>query len=145
MMSWVRAGAIAIVGLAAIGQDVRTREISNWTNGLAVAVGLAVGAWEGGWPGLGRSAGGLLIGFFVFFGAYLLNWRGGGDVKLMAGFGSLLGTERIWHAVFLSMVLGGVFALLYLVWRKIRPGDTNAMPAAPSIVVAAWLACLVDV
>ena len=144
MMSDLRWGLVAAVGLAAVIHDVRTREISPWICGAAVLAGLGIGAWEGQWAGLGSAAGGMAIGFFVFFGAYLLNWRGGGDIKLMAGFGALLGLERIWPAVFLSMVLGGLFAVAYLAWRKFRKGDTQALPAAPSIAVAALLAGLVD-
>ena len=46
-----------------------------------------------GWRGAGSALLGTLAGASVFLIFYLLGGMGGGDVKLMAGFGALLGSE----------------------------------------------------
>ena len=60
-----------------------------------------------------------LIGFGVFLVFYLMGGMGGGDVKLMSGFGALLGDGRILPAALLAAASGGVMALGYLAVRGI--------------------------
>ena len=86
-----RAWLIVIVGLAAVIEDLGWRRVSNWTSGGAVAAGLIVHYLQKGWSGAWHSLLGALIGFGVFLVFYLLGGMGGGDVKLMSGFGALLG------------------------------------------------------
>jgi prepilin peptidase CpaA len=84
--------------------------------------------------------------FLIF---YVLNGMGAGDLKLMAGFGSLLGPSVILYAAWMAAVAGGMLALAYaaaLAWRARRgvPRGRVAPPAmipyAPAIVAGAWLA-----
>ena len=83
-----------IVGRAAVVEDIARRQVSNWTSGAALASGLpSTAANRDGAESLTASAG-AAAGFAVFLVFYLLNGMGGGDVKLMAGFGSLVGRRR---------------------------------------------------
>src|SRR2546430_15989255 len=91
----VRAMLIVMVGLAAVIEDLGWRRISNWTSGGALAGGLIAHYLQKGWSGAWHALLGALIGFGVFLIFYLLGGMGGGDVKLMAGFGALLGDGRI--------------------------------------------------
>ena len=162
----LRAWLVILVGAAAVIQDLRTRHISNWTCAGALAGGLVVHSWYNGFRGLGSAAGGAVIGFVVFLVFYLLGGMGGGDVKLMAGFGSLLGTDLIVHAAFLTALCGGLMAGLTLGVRALRsrlarqaPGElavaaagapggaespprkgSDSIPYAPAITVGSWLA-----
>jgi len=155
----LRALAILIVGVVAVVEDVSRRQISNWTSGLALAAGLLLHFTEKGWSGVWHAALGALIGFAVFLIFYLMGGMGGGDVKLMAGFGALLGDGRILPAALLAAIAGGLFAMAALGFqaaaRRLRPAFGNAgstaapagkcresIPYAPAITVGAWLALL---
>jgi prepilin peptidase CpaA len=107
-----------------------------------------------------HSALGALIGFGVFLIFYLMGGMGGGDVKLMAGFGALLGDGHILPAALLAAIFGGLFAMAWLgvaaAARRLRTafgfagaqagpcGEKcrESIPYAPAITVGAWLALL---
>ena len=89
-----RAWLIVITGLAAVIEDLGWRRVSNWTSGGAVAGGLIVHYLQKGWSGAWHSLLGALIGFGVFLVFYLMGGMGGGDVKLMSGFGAPFLTAR---------------------------------------------------
>ncbi len=65
--------------------------ISNWIPGSAFAGGVILQTVQHGWRGTGSALAGTAAGAGVFLVFYLLGGMGGGDVKLMAGFGALLG------------------------------------------------------
>jgi prepilin peptidase CpaA len=153
-----RAWLIVIVGLAAVIEDLGWRRVSNWTSGGAVAAGLVVNYLQKGWSGAWHSLLGALIGFGVFLVFYLLGGMGGGDVKLMSGFGALLGDGRILAAALIAAVAGGLMALGFLairaifrrsrIWLGVAVPEAPApaaksgesIPYAPAITVGAWLA-----
>jgi prepilin peptidase CpaA len=154
--------AIVIVGLAGVSEDLARRRISNWTSGGAVIAGLIVHFAQKGWSGVLHSLFGAAIGFGVFLIFYLLGGMGGGDVKLMAGFGALLGDGRILPASLLAAVAGGLMATVYLVvqalarrWKS-RSGvaqpptaasggkSGESIPYAPAITAGAWLALVFE-
>jgi prepilin peptidase CpaA len=156
-----RALLIVLVGVAAVIQDLGWRRISNWTSGGALVSGLIVHGIERGWMGALHSLLGAVIGFGVFLIFYLLGGMGGGDVKLMAGFGALLGDKQILPAALLAAASGGLIALGFLAvrWlvRRIRVwvghpapaavGGVDArecIPYAPAITIGAWLALVSD-
>jgi prepilin peptidase CpaA len=126
------------LGAAAAVQDVRARKISNWFTVGGLAAGLILAAHTGGCSGLWHAAEGAAAGFAVFFGMHLLGGLGGGDVKLMAAFGALLGAKGVLLAAVLAAGLGGLVAAAVAV---IRP-RAAAIPYAPAIVAAAWLSML---
>ena len=72
---------------------------------------------------------------------------GGGDVKLMAGFGALLGVGRLVEAALWTAGAGGLLALGYLGWVRLRQrwrqaegaGRAEAIPYAPAIAAGVWL------
>jgi len=136
-----------VVGLAASAEDLWRRQVSNWIPLVAVTAGFVFHPMERGWSGLGSAAGGALGGFLIFLVFYLLGGMGGGDVKLMAGFGSLLGGGRLIEAAWLAAVFGMIAALLTLGWRRLRQGGFEgwrkvAIPYAPAITAGAWLVLL---
>jgi prepilin peptidase CpaA len=140
------------VGCAAVAEDVAWRRISNWTSGGALAAGFVVHCARQGWRGALVAGAGAALGFAVFLVFYLCGGMGGGDVKLMAGFGSLLGPGAILWAAWIAAVAGGLMAAAYAAVLKVRerrragaggrdvPAD--AIPYAPAIVAGVWLAGL---
>ena len=105
-----------------------------------------------GWRGVSVAAAGAALGFAVFLVFYLLGGMGAGDVKLMAGFGSLLGPGAILRAAWIAAVVGGLMAAAYAAVRAVRDrrragrsrqgAPPDAIPYAPAIVAGVWLAGL---
>jgi prepilin peptidase CpaA len=141
---------IVIVGVAGVLEDLTRRRISNWTSGGAVIAGLIVHLAQKGWTGAMHSLFGSAIGFAVFLIFYLLGGMGGGDVKLMAGFGALLGDAQIMPAALWAAISGGLMAAVYLAVRAVarRAGSGEkageSIPYAPAITVGAWLALVFE-
>jgi prepilin peptidase CpaA len=140
-----------VVGLAAVAEDLARRTISNWIPVAALAGGLFCQVTEKGWRGIGAATLGALSGFGIFLIFYLLGGMGGGDVKLMAGFGALLGAGRLLEAAFWTAVIGGLLAAIVLGagWLRARKSDCPAkqalprvIPYAPAIAAGVWMALI---
>ncbi len=136
-----------LVGVAAVIDDLRRRQIANWIPLAALAGGLGWHLGQSGWKGALYSMGGAAAGFAVFLIFYLLGGMGGGDVKLMAGFGALLGAGRLLEAALWTAGVGGAMALLAVTagWWRGR-GQTEkqqvrmeSIPYAPAIALGVWL------
>jgi len=137
-----------LVGLAAIVDDLRRRQIANWIPVAALAGGFGWQIGQSGWMGSLYALGGAVAGFSIFLVFYLLGGMGGGDVKLMAGFGALLGAGGIVWAALLTAGIGGVLAVLAIVMKKVgvwfgkqevKIGDKESIPYAPAIALGVWL------
>ena len=138
-------GWAVFIGLVASVEDLRRRQIPNWIPVAAILGGLAIGFYEHGMSGLGSSLAGMAAGFAVFLAFYALGAMGGGDVKLMAGFGAVLGWGLIWEASLWTAATGGLLALVAAGIGAIRgksQGRTEAIPYAPAIAAGCWLAIL---
>jgi prepilin peptidase CpaA len=137
-----------LVGLAAMIDDLARRQISNWIPAAALAGGLGWQMGQNGWMGALYSLGGAAAGFGVFLIFYLLGGMGGGDIKLMAGFGALLGAQQMVWASFYTALMGGLIGLGVLGYRRLRraagkvsveaPGS-ESIPYAPAIALGVWL------
>jgi prepilin peptidase CpaA len=122
------------LGVAAVVEDLRRRRVPNWLTAAGLAGGLGCAAW-GGWHGLGMAAAGTLVGFLILLPFHWWGAMGGGDVKLMAAYGALLGPSGILLAALFAAVLGGLSAAGTLLWKP----RTAAIPYAPAIVLGAWI------
>jgi prepilin peptidase CpaA len=131
-------GVMWVLGAIAVFEDLRWRRIPNWVTGSGVTAGLICGAAKSGWSGLGMAAGGAVVGFLLFLIFYLMGGMGGGDIKLLCAFGSLLGPSGTIAAGLLAAVAGALLAAAILLLKP----RTRAIPYAPAIVVGAWLAML---
>ena len=135
-----------LVGLAAAAEDLARRTVSNWIPLAALAGGIVCQSVARGWRGLAAAALGAAGGYAVFFLFYWLCGRGGGDVKLMAGFGALLGPSRLPEGLFWTSLTGGLIAaaVLMAAWLRSVGGRSGpaprAIPYAPAIAVGTWLA-----
>jgi prepilin peptidase CpaA len=151
-----------LVGVAAVVDDLARRQIANWIPIFALAGGLGWQVGQRGWPGLLVALEGTAAGFAAFLIFYLLGGMGGGDIKLMAGFGALLGAARLAEAALWTAGVGGVLALGFLAARTMRrwlgktsqpkpaPAEASSdpglrpipdsIPYAPAIALGVWLA-----
>ena len=107
-----------VVAVAATAEDLWRRRVSNVITVGAFVAGLATQSWLFGLEGTGSALLGGVYGFMVFLIFYLLGGMGGGDIKLMAALGTIVGDEKIWLAAVLTGILGALMALLYLAGRR---------------------------
>jgi prepilin peptidase CpaA len=137
-----------LVGLAATVNDLVRREIANWIPAVALLGGFAWQIGRNGWIGAWYALAGAVTGFAVFLIFYLLGGMGGGDVKLMTGFGALLGTGGLLEAALWTAGVGGVLAVSVLGWRAARARwsgraalgpASESIPYAPAITLGVWL------
>jgi prepilin peptidase CpaA len=136
-----------VLGIAACVTDIRSRTIPNWIPAAALLSGLAWHGWTAGWRGAGLSLLGAAAGFLVFLVFYLLGGMGGGDVKLTAGFGALLGPAALLQAALWIALLGGLASALLVYWRHWRRRGSRAsagrdedfIPYAPAIAAGVWI------
>ena len=152
-MKWLVILAI-IFGVLASGEDLWRRRVSNPIAVGAFLSGLVANTVLDGLRGAGGALAGSLMGFVVFLAFYLLGGMGGGDVKLMAGFGAILGGWWLtFMAAILAALIGGLMALGYLlvklVRRWVRPPDVtsgsgfkDSIPYAPAISLGVVLSFL---
>jgi prepilin peptidase CpaA len=144
-----------VVGVAAVSDDLARRQISNWIPAAAFCAGLVLKTAQEGWRGAGSSLLGAAAGAAVFLVFYLAGGMGGGDIKLMAGFGAVLGTKLLLEAALWTAGCGGLMASFVIaarsvrqLWRKLRNqaavGEAalkvEAIPYAPAIAAGVWLA-----
>ena len=141
-----------LVGMAATIDDLARRQIANWIPGAALAGGFGWQMGQNGWKGGLYALGGAAAGFAVFLIFYLLGGMGGGDVKLMAGFGALLGAGRLLEAALWTAAVGGIVALGVIAAKSARravcgerrtahpqPDLKESIPYAPAITLGVWL------
>jgi len=155
-VNWIITLAIA-VAVAASAEDVWRRRISNPTTACAFAGGVALHLWLDGLAGAGDALLGGAIGFLAFLIFYVRGGMGGGDIKLMAGFGAIVGSDLAVLAVVMAALTGGLMALGFLgvqaLRRAFRRGAPEAglrrdlkhsIPYAPAISLGALLSFLTE-
>jgi prepilin peptidase CpaA len=150
---------VAAVGCAAMVDDLARRRISNWIPLVALLSGFAVHGMETGWRGALSAAAGASTGGALFLFFYLLGGLGGGDIKLMAGLGSLLGASLVLEAALWTAGCGGVIAAAVIAFRAVRrfwnqrrraasgigvepSPELDSIPYAPAIAIGAWLSLI---
>jgi prepilin peptidase CpaA len=132
--------ALAVTGcsVAAAAIDLRTRHVPNTLTGAAAAAGIVLAATGAGHIGVVAAIAGGLFGLLLLLPGYLFGATGGGDVKLLAALGTLLGPQRVLFAFFGMAIGGGVLALAIAVYRRNLRNEMFAY--APAIAIGALFA-----
>ncbi|AZT83223.1 hypothetical protein EHN06_06490 [Marinobacter sp. NP-4(2019)] len=106
------------VGLViAVFSDLSVRRIPNTVTFGMVIVALVLHTWFGQWEGLLFSLAGLFAGLFCFLPLYVFAAMGAGDVKLLTAVGAVLGAKVVLIAALMTVIAGGVLALVYITAR----------------------------
>jgi len=92
--------------------DLKYQVIPNKLTLPAIVAGWLV-SWLHG--ALVPSLVGSLIGFFILLLPFIMGWVGGGDLKMLAALGALMGPASFIPAFFLGILIAGVLSLLVLV------------------------------
>ncbi len=132
--------------------DYRHKIIPDELSLSLIAIGLLISYWN---PFLSETwmpkpiealvsglAGGGSMLFLAWIGEKLFKKEalGGGDIKLMAGFGSLLGWQGVLGTLTLGSFLGGLVGGGLLILKRKRPGD--AIPYGPFLCLGAFVSTL---
>ena len=108
--------AAAAVSIAAI-IDVRTRRIPNWLTAGALLIGVLLNVWLSGLGGGVASLIGAVLGLAMLLPFYAMRAMGAGDVKLLAGIGSLLGPHVLLSVALYGALAGGALSAVILLAR----------------------------
>jgi len=139
-MVWIGAGYAAFLVAIAV-HDVRRRRIPNVAVYPAIAVALLVvfirpdGAW---WSFL--FAGFTAASFFIAIGVISPGAMGGGDAKLAALIGLVVGWPGVLVAIFVAFAVGAAVGLLLIALGRLGRGEP--LPFAPALAVGAATAAL---
>lgn len=97
--------------------DWKHRRIYNKVTLPGIALGLVLAGTANFPGGLWNALLACLLAFTMFYLLFALGVMGGGDVKLVAAIGALIGYPLIWDALFYGIVAGGVYAIAVLACR----------------------------
>jgi prepilin peptidase CpaA len=110
--------AIAACGVTGAIIDLKTRRVPNvLTGGMAVGgVGLAATNLSG--VTVTDALLGCVVGLAFMLPGFLIGATGGGDVKLFAALGTMLGPRDIGFAFLYSLIAGGLLAVAVALQRR---------------------------
>lgn len=131
----VTAGCIFTAMLAyACLADIRSRRIPNPLVGYLALAGIAYSTAVGVPPGRAFlvSMAGLLVGLLLWLPFYAMHWLGAGDVKLFGAAGAWLGPLRAAEGALVAALVGGVFALAWM----LRAYGLQGTAASASLALA---------
>lgn len=118
----------AVLGIAlaiSFVTDVREQMIYNVVTYPTILVSLGLRFFMVGWrnpdPRLADwtllvGLVGFIVGFGLFYVMFLMGGMMGGDVKLMGAVGAALGFRLVFYAIIFTALVGGLEAILYLLW-----------------------------
>lgn len=105
-----------VTGLIAIVWDLKYHKIPNWLTlpamllGVVINLALNPGEWYVPFAGL-------LAGFILLFIPFALGGIGGGDLKLLAALGAILGVRAVLWIFLIGGVAGGLFSALAIIFK----------------------------
>ena len=114
----VAVAVIVLAGLAAAAIDLRTRRVPNALTGAVAVMGLALAGIHAGSVSLVMAIAGCAAGLALMLPGYVLGATGGGDVKLFAAMGTLVGPRAILFGFLYTAIAGGVIAVAVALMRS---------------------------
>ena len=111
-------GAVAVCAGTSALVDLRIRRVPNPLNIGIAALGVALAASGHGTVSLWLALGGCAVGLLAMMPGYLIGATGGGDVKLVAAMGTMLGPRGVLFAVVYTAIAGGLLALIVAARRR---------------------------
>ena len=99
--------------------EVKHQRIPNWLTISGMLLGVGSALIEGGMSGALNSLLALAIAGGIFLPFCLVGVVGGGDMKLMAATGAILGYPLILRALTATCMAGGLLAIALMAWHGI--------------------------
>ncbi|MBI9011993.1 MAG: prepilin peptidase [Clostridiales bacterium] len=83
---------------------------------------------------------GFLLGGGLLFLIAILGTMGGGDIKIMASFGLILGFPKVLMALYLSFIIGAVILTPIMLYQKKKFGEYKSqVPFGPFLCIGTWI------
>jgi len=115
-MSPITCGVALLATLIAAITDARTGRIPNWLTYPLLAAAPLLSALDGGVSAIGSSLLGVVLCALVPFLLFARNAMGGGDLKLFAGLGGLLGAHAGIEVQFFAFCVVAFLLLAQMAW-----------------------------
>lgn len=112
-LPWI---AIVLTGVAA-AWDWRNGEIPNWLTLPWIPLACAFYGWQGGWVMVGWTLAAIFLCALVPVFLFYKGAMGGGDVKLFAALGAIVGLNLGIEIQFVSLIFTSTGALVLLTWQ----------------------------
>lgn len=111
---------IVLIGLITISAytDFKARKIYNIVTVPCLCIGLLLGLVVDFPDAFLNRLLGFGLGFTLFFLMFAAGYMGGGDVKLVAAIGALMGYPYIIDAIFFGILCGGLYAVFLLLIKR---------------------------
>lgn len=106
--------------------ELREGKIYNWLTLPALALGLFLALLEGFTPFMDSLKAAALAGGCFMIPYLITGWSrgrpsvGGGDVKLAAAIGALVGTWDTLKILYYALMIGGIIGLGFIIWKSYR-------------------------
>jgi len=117
-MTYTIWGLAVAIGLVAGWIDWRTRRLPNWLTVTGLTTGILVNSIFFGWTGTKGALIGAAIALAILLPVVLLHGLGAGDWKLMGALGAIVGREEILNLLLVTIVIGGVIAVVQMIREK---------------------------
>jgi len=118
MVMYISNITLIILLITAAYFDAREKRIPNALTFPVMLAGLILNIIMNSLTGVMVSFCGFFIGFAVFFIPFALGLMGGGDVKLMAAIGALMGWKFTVLSTLFSAIAGIIVVFGYLIYKK---------------------------
>jgi len=109
---------ILILLIMATVNDARKYKISNTINCSFILLGILSNTVFYGLRGFMLSLSGVIAPAVILFILFVLRMLGAGDIKLFCAIGAIMGFEFVLYSVVLSILSGGIIALLIMLFKK---------------------------
>lgn len=116
-MEYINSVVLVLALLMAAFSDVRSKKVPNKLTFPAILLGFILNIMINGFNGIVISVLGFLLGLTIFFIPFAFGLMGGGDVKLMAAIGALMGWKFTLVSAAFSAVAGIVVVVGYLIYK----------------------------
>ena len=129
MVSSQFAGALVALVACGVGTytDIKNGIIPNWLTLPAVVIGLLLGFVANRWSGMGMALLSALATAMVPIILFYMKAMGGGDVKLFAALGALLGIDLSLQVLMASFMFGALWGVgLWIVRGELKQRLKNA-------------------
>ncbi len=117
MMTYLNIFILIFLLLAAAFMDAKDKRIPNILTFPLILIGLILNIIINGISGIGFSFLGFLLGLAIFFIPFAVGLMGGGDVKLMAAIGALMGWKFTLISAIFSAIAGIGVVFVYLIYK----------------------------
>lgn len=117
MLVTINQSLLILVLILAVYFDMTEKRIPNAITFPVIIWGFISSSLYSGLAGFQFSLMGFLCGFAVFFVPFTFRIMGGGDVKLMAAIGTLLGWRMVLFILLYTALAGGIIAVISAIYH----------------------------